>query len=115
MNSLLNQITAIGESVQVSSVKFPGHLTLDTGIAVVSSIFRYLTCFFTNCIQSIFIETFEIRSKQWLHWKLLTVHNLERYVTKKRVIRFYSNSAAVNKVISISYKQYRYIVIQSSH
>ena len=34
MNSLLNQITAIGESVQVSSVKFPGHLTLDTGIAV---------------------------------------------------------------------------------
>ena len=26
---------------------------------MVSSIFRYLTCFFTNCIQSIFIETFE--------------------------------------------------------
>lgn len=42
MNSLLNQITALGESVPVSSVKCPGHLTLDTGIAVL------LMCGFVN-------------------------------------------------------------------
>ena len=30
MNSLLKQITVLGESVPAASVKRPGHLTLDT-------------------------------------------------------------------------------------